>query len=98
MSRQPGERWGQFAERVANAFGLVLLLVVATYVLGSLTEFRGWTAVLTTVAAALAGFVGLAGAGCRAAGVRAAAIPGLAAILLAFFSQTFCDPQLPRSR
>ena len=55
LSRQPGERWGQFAERVANAFGLVLLLVLATYALGSLTAFHGWTAVLTTLVAALAG-------------------------------------------
>ncbi len=46
-----GERWGQFAGRVANAFGLVLLLVLATYVLGSLTAFHGWTAVLTTLVA-----------------------------------------------
>jgi hypothetical protein len=57
LSRQPGEHWGQFAERVANAFGLVLLLVLATYALGSLTAFHGWAAVLTTLVAALAGVV-----------------------------------------
>ena len=94
MSRQPGERWGQFAERVANAFGLVLVLVLATYVLGSLTEFRGWTAVLTTLAAGLAGVVGLAGAGARPVVVRAAAILGLAAIVLAILSKTLGDSHL----
>jgi Ion channel len=37
-----GERWSRFAARIANAFGLVLLLVVAIYILGSLTSFSGW--------------------------------------------------------
>ena len=62
MSRHPGERWAQFAERIANAFGLVLVLVLATYVLGSLTPFHGLTGALTTTVACLAAVVGLAGA------------------------------------
>ena len=65
MSRHPGERWSQFAERIANAFGLVLLLVLATYVLGSLTPLHGFTGALTTTVACLAGVVGLAGAAVR---------------------------------
>jgi hypothetical protein len=42
MSRQPGERWTRFAARIGDAFGLVLLLVVALYVLGSLVSYSGW--------------------------------------------------------
>ena len=40
------ERWVQRAERVSDAFGLVLVLVLITYVLASLLANRGWTAVL----------------------------------------------------
>ena len=94
LSRQPGERWGQFVERVANAFGLVLLLVLATYALGSLTAFHGWTAVLTTLVAALAGVVGLAGSGVRPTVVRGAGILGLAAVLLAVLAQLLDDLHL----
>jgi ion channel len=94
LSRQPGERWGAFAERVANAFGLVLLLVLATYALGSLTEFEGWTGALTTLVAALAGVVGLAGAGARPGIARGAAILALAAVVLAFLAKVLDDPHL----
>jgi hypothetical protein len=87
LSRQPGERWGQFAGRVANAFGLVLLLVLATYALGSLTPFHGWTAVLTILAAALAGVVGLAGSGVRPTVLRGAGILGLAGVVLAVLAE-----------
>jgi hypothetical protein len=87
FSRQPGERWGQFVERVANAFGLVLLLVLSTYALGSLTAFHGWTAVLTTLVAALAGVVGLAGAGVRSTVVRGASMLAVAAVILAVLAE-----------
>ena len=33
----------QRAERVSDAFGLVLVLVLVTYVLASLLDNRGWT-------------------------------------------------------
>jgi Ion channel len=94
LSRQKGERWGQFAERVANAFGLVLLLVLATYALGSLTDFHGWTAVLTTLVAALAGVVGLAGSGVRTTVVRGAGILSVAAVVLAVLAELFDDVHL----
>jgi hypothetical protein len=42
MSRKPGERWTRFAARIGDAFGLVLLLVVAIYVLGSLVSYSDW--------------------------------------------------------
>jgi hypothetical protein len=94
LSREPGERWGQFAGRVANAFGLVLLLVLATYALGSLTAFHGWTAVLTTLAAALAGVVGLAGSGVRPTVVRGGGIAALAAVVLAVLAELLDDSHL----
>jgi hypothetical protein len=94
MSRQPGEQWGHFAERVANAFGLVLILVIATYALGSLTEFKGWTGALTTLVAALAGVVGLAGAGVRPGVVRGAALLALAAVVLAVLARLLDDLHL----
>jgi hypothetical protein len=83
LSRGRNERWSQFAERVANAFGLVLVLVIATYVLGSLTPFHGWTGALTTLVAATAGVVALAGAQVRPIVVRVAASTALVAVTLA---------------
>jgi hypothetical protein len=94
LSRQQGERWGQFAARVANAFGLVLFLVLSTYALGSLTAFHGWTAVLTTLVASLAGVVGLAGAGVRPTVVRAAGMLALAAVILAVLAELLDNPHL----
>lgn len=86
LSRGRNERWSQFAERVADAFGLVLILVLATYVLGSLTPFHGWTGALTTLVAATAGVIGLAGAQVRPLVVRVGAIAALAAVILAAIS------------
>jgi hypothetical protein len=86
MTRERGERWGHFVTRVANAFGAVLLLVLATYVLASLTASHGWTAALTTLVACAAAVVALAGAEARLIVVRAAAILALAAIVLAGIS------------
>ena len=42
---------------MANAFGLVLLLVLAAYILASLTPSHGWTAVLTILVASAAAVV-----------------------------------------
>jgi Ion channel len=86
LSRRRNERWSQFAERVANAFGLVLVLVLTTYVLGSLTPFHGWTGALTTLVAAAAAVFGLAGAQVRPLVVRAAAAAALIAVILAVIS------------
>jgi len=86
MSRRPDERWADFAERIANAFGLVLLLVVATYVLGSLTAFHAWTAVVTTLVAGAAAVVALAGARVRTKVVQGSALLAIAAVVLAIVS------------
>jgi hypothetical protein len=49
LSPRPGERLPRFAARIANAFGVVLLLVVLLYVLGSLMSYTGWSGVVLTV-------------------------------------------------
>jgi Ion channel len=94
MSRRPGERWGQFAQRVGDAFGLVLLLVIGTYVLGSLVSYRGWSATLTTAVAASAAVVALASADARPRVVRAAGALALASVVLAALASAFDEPTL----
>jgi Ion channel len=86
MGRRPDERWAEFAERLANAFGLVLLLVLATYVLQSLIPYRGWTGVITTTSAAAAAIVAFASCGVRPSVFRLAVLLGAAAIVLAGLS------------
>jgi hypothetical protein len=94
MSRRPGERWGQFAERVGNAFGLVLLLVIGTYVLGSLVPYRGWTAALITAVAASAAVVALASAEVRPWAVRAAGALALASVVLSVLAAALDESTL----
>jgi hypothetical protein len=77
-----GERWTRLAERIAKAFGLVLLLVIATFVLASLTKYAGWSAVAISALAALSAAVGLASSGLRTGLVASAA--GLAAGCVTF--------------
>jgi ion channel len=64
------ERWRQWAERVSDAFGLVLILVLLTYVLTSLVENRGWTAVLLIAATSATSVVALTSSHARAGVVR----------------------------
>jgi hypothetical protein len=59
LSRRPGERWTRFAARIANAYGVVLLLVVLTYMLASLTTYSGWTGALIAAAASASATVAL---------------------------------------
>jgi hypothetical protein len=94
MSRRPGERWGQFAGRIGNAFGLVLLLVLATYALQSLIPYRGWTAVLTTAVASGAGLSAIASAGVRPRGIRVGVALALAATVLAILAAVLDDTHL----
>lgn len=86
ISRRRGERWGDFATRVGDAFGLVLLLLLGTYVLGSLTPSQGWTGALTILVAVTAGVVALASANARLSVVRAAAVLAAAAVIFAVLS------------
>lgn len=77
------ERWLQRAERVSDAFGLVLLLVLTTYVLASLLDNRGWTSVLLTVSTSATTVVALTSSHVRARFVRVAVRLSLLTVALA---------------
>ncbi len=77
------ERWLQRAERVSDAFGLVLLLVLTTYVLTSLLSNRGWSAVVLTIATSATSVVALTSSHARAGTIRAALWLSVLTVLLA---------------
>jgi hypothetical protein len=54
-----GERWLRRAERFTDAFGLVLGLVLVTYVLASLLGTGGWAAVLVMLSVSATAIVAL---------------------------------------
>jgi hypothetical protein len=54
-----GERWLRRAERVTDAFGLVLLLVLVTFVLTSLIDNSGWGSILIMAATGATAIVAL---------------------------------------
>ena len=89
MGETGGSRaeWARLAERIGNAFGLVLLLLVATYVLASLTSFAGWSAVAVLALGCAAAAVGLASAGARTAIVRFAAALAAGSVTLAVLAE-----------
>jgi hypothetical protein len=66
------ERWVQRAEKVRDAFGLVFLLVLTTYVLTSLLENHGWAAVILTCATSATSVIALTSSHARAGFVRGA--------------------------
>lgn len=86
LGRKPGERWSRFAGRVANAFGLVLLLVIASYALGSLIPSKGWSAVVIAAVASAAAVAALASSGVGLNFVRYGFLAGCAAVTLAVIS------------
>jgi hypothetical protein len=78
------EHWLQRAEKVSDAFGLVLLLVLTTYVLTSLLGNHGWSAVVLTVATSATSVVALTSSHARATFVRwAVLLSGLTVALAA---------------
>jgi hypothetical protein len=83
------ERWRQRAQRASDAFGLVLGLVLITYVLASVLSNRGWSAVLLTIVTGATSVVALTSSHVRPVFVRrtlvlAAIATGLAAISAIF--------------
>jgi hypothetical protein len=66
------ERWVQRAEKVRDAFGLVFLLVLTTYVLTSLLANHGWQAVILTVATSTTSVIALTSSHARPRLVRGA--------------------------
>jgi Ion channel len=90
------QRWMQGAEKVRDEFGLVLVLVLTTYVLTSLLSNRGWSAVVLTVATSLTSIIALTSSHARPRLVRAALLLslltiGLAAIAAATDEHTFLN-------
>ena len=83
------ERWRQRARRASDAFGLVLLLVVTTYVLASLLSNRGWAAVLLTIVTGATSVVALISSHARPILVRRALALAVLATALAFVSAAF---------
>ncbi|HSS05195.1 MAG TPA: ion channel [Solirubrobacterales bacterium] len=77
------ERWRQRAQRASDAFGLVLLLVMTTYVLASVFSNRGWSAVLLTIATSATSVVALVSSHARPLFVRRTLVFALLAIVLA---------------
>ena len=53
--------------RIANAFGLVLLLVLSTYVTASLMRYSGWNAVAIVALGTVSGVLAFAASGARVA-------------------------------
>jgi Ion channel len=72
MRARRRERWVQRAERVRDAFGLVFALVLTTYVLTSLLDNRGWSAVVLTIATSATSIVALTSSHARPRFVRTA--------------------------
>ncbi|HEX6456924.1 MAG TPA: ion channel [Solirubrobacterales bacterium] len=77
------ERWVGRAERVRDAFGLVLAAVLLTYVLASLLANRGWESVILCAATSATSIIALTSAHARPRLVRGALWISGGAILLA---------------
>jgi hypothetical protein len=75
--------WRQRAEGVRDAFGLVLVLVLLTYVLASLLSNRGWSAVVLILATSLTSVVALVSSHVRVGAVRASLWLSALTVLLA---------------
>jgi hypothetical protein len=82
------ERWVQRAESVSDAFGLVFVLVVTTYVLASLLENRGWASVVLTVATSATSVVALTSSHAHARVVRIALALSVLTVALAAIGAT----------
>jgi hypothetical protein len=77
------ERWIGRAERARDAFGLVFVLVVVTYVLASLLDNRGWTSVVLTLATSATSVVALISSHARPRVVRIALRLSVLTVVLA---------------
>lgn len=77
------ERWLRRGERVSDAFGLVFLLVLTTYVLTSLLANHGWAAVVLTIATSATSVVALTSSHAHARLVRVAVALSALTVLLA---------------
>jgi len=81
--------WVGRAERVRDAFGLVLALVLLTYVLASLFDNRGWSAVVLMLATSTTSVVALVSSHVRPKVVRASLWLSALTVLLAAIAAGF---------
>src|SRR5690349_9581002 len=86
LARRPGERWTRFASRVANAFGVVLLLVVAIYVLASLVSYSGWGGTALAIVTAACATVALISSEAGHGLITASVVAGAVGVVLALVS------------
>jgi hypothetical protein len=94
LSRRPGERWSRFATRVANAFGLVLLLVIAIYVIASLAPYDDWGAVALAAVTGACAIVGLISAEAGPRLLRGSIVLAALAVVLAFAAALGAGPHV----
>ncbi len=80
------DRWQRRAQRVSDAFGLVLLLVLINYVLASLLSNHRWGAVLLCISTSATSIVALTSSHARETAVRRALVVAVLAIALAMVS------------
>jgi Ion channel len=80
------ERWRRRAQRASDAFGLVLLLVLLTYVLASVLSNRSWGAVLLTIVTGATSVVALTSSHARPVFVRRALMLAVLAVLFSVVS------------
>jgi hypothetical protein len=69
--------------RIANAFGLVLLLVLSTYVVASLMRYSGWNAVAIVALGTASAVLAFAASGANVATLRAGIAFAAASVALA---------------
>jgi hypothetical protein len=82
-----GEPRPGVVSRIADAFGLVLLLVLATYVTASLTRYSGWGAVAIVALGATSAVLALVTSSANAKIVRVGAVAGAACLALALIAE-----------
>lgn len=81
MRERRRQRWIERAERARDAYGLVLALVLVTYVLTSLLGTRGWSGVILCISTSATSLVALVSSHVKHERVRLAA--GFAAVSVA---------------
>lgn len=86
-----GEQLLRQAQRLDDAFGLVLVLVVASLLLGSLLPNQVWAAIVITVAISATSILALTGSHARRGLLRSALWLSLAAVALAVIAAVSGD-------
>ena len=80
--RRVREGWLLRAERISDAYGLVLVLVLTTYVLASLLSNHGWSGVILTLSASATSVIALTSSEAHRLTVRAAIVLSALAVVM----------------